>query len=142
MTDSAPSRCLTGCWKSRKRGQTAPLLGARYHHRGIDRRSQGKYGGRHFGSGGPKSLSELLTNACGLSNLFRRAQAEKTLDGGAPVSPFTVGRALGHGGDALVRKVYGHLGTVRHRSAAVEYRMEQHAATLGDRVATLRGATS
>src|SRR5207245_1145609 len=44
----------------------------------------------------------------------------QTLDGGAPVSPFTVGRELGHGGDALVRKVYGHLGTVRHRSAAVE----------------------
>ncbi len=29
----------------------------------------------------------------------------QTLDGGAPVSPFTVGRELGHGGDALVRKV-------------------------------------
>jgi len=66
----------------------------------------------------------------------------QTLDGGAPVSPFTVGRELGHGGDALVRKVYGHLGTVRHRSAAVQYRVEQHAATLGDRVAALHGVAS
>jgi integrase len=61
----------------------------------------------------------------------------QTLDTGAPVSPFTVGRELGHGGDALVRKVYGHLGTVRHRSDVVEYRVEQHAATLGDRIAAL-----
>ncbi len=63
----------------------------------------------------------------------------QTLDHAAPVSPFTVGRELGYGGDALVRKVYGHLGTVRHRSAAVEYRVEQHAASLGDRLAALRG---
>lgn len=61
----------------------------------------------------------------------------QTLDGGAPVSPFTVGRELGHGGDALVRRVYGHLGTVRHRSEAVEYRIEQHAARLGDRLTAL-----
>jgi integrase len=64
----------------------------------------------------------------------------QTLDGGAPVSPFTVGRELGHGGDALVRKVYGHLGTVRHRSTAVEYRVEQHVASLGDRLTALRAA--
>src|SRR3989442_15083041 len=39
----------------------------------------------------------------------------QTLDGGAPVSTYTVGKEMGHGGDALVRRVYGHLGTVRHR---------------------------
>jgi len=33
---------------------------------------------------------------------------------------------LGHGGDSLVKRVYGHLGTVRHRSKAVEYRVQQH----------------
>jgi uncharacterized protein DUF6932 len=70
-------------------------------------------------------------------NFFQRLQ---TLDHDAPVSPFTVGRELGHGGDALVRKVYGHLGTVRHRSAAVEYRVEQHTTTLGERLAALRAA--
>ena len=29
----------------------------------------------------------------------------QTLDAGAPVSPFMMGRELGHGGEALVRKV-------------------------------------
>jgi len=48
------------------------------------------------------------------------------LDNGAPVSVFTVGRELGHGGDSLVKKVYAHLGTVRHRAEAVEYRVSQH----------------
>jgi integrase len=45
----------------------------------------------------------------------------QTLDNGAPVSPFTVARELGHGGDSMVKAVYGHLGTVRHRSGVVEY---------------------
>ena len=30
-------------------------------------------------------------------------------------------------------RIYGHLGEVRHRAEAVEYRVEQHVATLGDR---------
>lgn len=50
----------------------------------------------------------------------------QTLDGDAPVSPYTVGTELGHGGVSLVNRVYGHLGTVRHRSNAVEYRVQQH----------------
>jgi len=41
----------------------------------------------------------------------------QTLDQGAPVSLYTVGKELGHGGDSLVRRVYGHLGEVRHRAA-------------------------
>src|SRR5262249_19604909 len=45
----------------------------------------------------------------------------QTLDRGQPVALFTVARELGHGGDALVRRVYGHLGDVRHRSEKVEY---------------------
>jgi integrase len=48
----------------------------------------------------------------------------QTLDGAAPISPFTVAREMGHGGMALVNRVYGHLGTVRHRSQHVEYRPE------------------
>ncbi len=32
----------------------------------------------------------------------------QTLDGGAPISPFTVAREMGHGGMALVNRVYGH----------------------------------
>ena len=49
----------------------------------------------------------------------------QTLDGGQPVSPFTVAVEMGHGGIAMVKNVYGHLGTIRHRSEFVEYRIEQ-----------------
>ncbi|MBA3496543.1 MAG: hypothetical protein H0T86_05510 [Gemmatimonadales bacterium] len=66
----------------------------------------------------------------------------QTLDAGAPVSLFTVAREMGHGGDSLVRRIYGHLGDVHHRAAAVEYRVEQHAAVLGDRLTALRPADS
>ncbi len=52
----------------------------------------------------------------------------QTKDGDAPVSGYTVGKELGHGGASLVNRVYGHLGTVRHRSDVVEYRVEQHKA--------------
>jgi integrase len=61
----------------------------------------------------------------------------QTLDQGAPVSTYTVAKELGHGGEAMVRRVYGHLGQVRHRSDVVEYRVEQHAAALKDRLAQL-----
>ncbi len=64
----------------------------------------------------------------------------QTLDGGAPVSAFTVARELGHGGEAMVRTVYGHLGQVRHRTDVVEYRVEQHVAKLEARLTALRGA--
>ena len=61
----------------------------------------------------------------------------QTLDHDAPVSVYTVAKELGHGGEALVRSVYGHLGTMRHRSAAVEYRVEQHTKVLGERLERL-----
>jgi hypothetical protein len=37
----------------------------------------------------------------------------------------------------MVRRVYGHLGQVRHRAEVVEYRVEQHVAKLGERLAAL-----
>jgi integrase len=76
------------------------------------------------------------------SKMFRHtycAARLQTLDGGAPVSVFTVSRELGHSSTAMVEKVYSHLGTMRHRSEVVEYRVEQHAATLGDRLTALAG---
>lgn len=48
----------------------------------------------------------------------------QTLDRGRPVADWTVQKELGHGGPALVRRVYGHLGQVRHRGDVVEYRVE------------------
>jgi integrase len=62
----------------------------------------------------------------------------QTIDRGAPVSAYTVGREMGHGGDALVRRVYGHLGTVRHRSDVVEFRVEQHRITLRKHISRLQ----
>ena len=37
----------------------------------------------------------------------------QTVDYGAPESTYTVARKIGHGGEAMVRRVYGHLGQVR-----------------------------
>lgn len=59
------------------------------------------------------------------SKMFRHSYCAarlQTLDRGAPVSIYTVARELGHGGESLVKKVYGHLGDVRHRAEVVEYR--------------------
>lgn len=74
------------------------------------------------------------------SRMFRHTYAAtrlQTLDGGAPVSIYTVSRELGHSSPAMVQRVYAHLGTVRHRSEAVEYRVEQHAGCLGERLTAL-----
>jgi integrase len=74
------------------------------------------------------------------SKMFRHtycAARLQTLDNEAPVSPYTVAKELGHGGEAMVRRVYGHLGEVHHRSEHVEYRVEQFKEKLGDRLAAL-----
>jgi integrase len=74
------------------------------------------------------------------SKIFRHTYCSarlQTLDGGAPVSPFTVSRELGHGSGAMVEEVYSHLGTMRHRTEVVEYRVEQHEEKLRERLALL-----
>jgi integrase len=74
------------------------------------------------------------------TRLFRHtycAARLQTLDRGAPVSQWTVSKEMGHGGGSMVERVYGHLGDIRHRSEVVEYRVEQHADELGDRVRRL-----
>jgi hypothetical protein len=68
---------------------------------------------------------------------FLCAARLQTLDRGAPVSIYTVSRELGHGSEDMVQRVYSHLGTVRHRSEVVEYRVEQHVDQLGDRLRAL-----
>lgn len=76
------------------------------------------------------------------SKMFRHTYISarmQTTDGGVPVSAFTVAREVGHNSTAMTEKVYGHLGTRRHRSPVVEYRIAQHAATLGDRLEALVG---
>jgi hypothetical protein len=61
----------------------------------------------------------------------------QTLDRGAPVSTYTVARELGHESEAMVRRVYAHLGEVRHRSEVVEYRVAQHVEQIGERLKKL-----
>ncbi len=53
------------------------------------------------------------------------------------MSTYTVARELGHESEAMDRKVYAHLGMIRHRSEVVEYRVEQHHERLGDRLQRL-----
>jgi hypothetical protein len=48
-----------------------------------------------------------------------------------------VARELGHESEAMVRKVYVHLGAIRHRREVVEYRVETHHERLGDRLQRL-----
>ncbi|MGH7513303.1 MAG: tyrosine-type recombinase/integrase [Gemmatimonadales bacterium] len=69
------------------------------------------------------------------SKMFRHTYCSArlaTLDYGAPISPDTVSREMGHSSRDLVEQVCGHLGTIRHRAEMVEYRVEQHRAVLGD----------
>jgi integrase len=61
----------------------------------------------------------------------------QALDRGESVSRWTVAKELGHGGDTMVRRVYGHLGAVRHRSEHFEFRVENHREALASRLRLL-----
>jgi hypothetical protein len=65
-----------------------------------------------------------------------------TLDGGAPISLYTVSRELGHTSQSMVLKLYSHLGTIRPRSEVVEYRAQQHKKTLAKRLEALNKGAS
>jgi len=75
------------------------------------------------------------------------AATRQLLDGGEPISTYTVAKWLGHGGTALVERVYSHLGEVRRRSNVPEYRLEQQPTTaviaaLQSRYAVVDGSTN
>jgi integrase len=79
------------------------------------------------------------------TKVFRHAYCTarlQTTDRGQDVGAFTVGRELGHGGVALVHRVNGHLGEIRHRSEVVEYRVEAFEEMLRARLADLRSDTT
>jgi integrase len=86
-------------------------------------------------AGQPKRRGTVRTKALRHSYCAARLQ---TLDGGAPVSIYTVSRELGHTSPAMVQRVYAHLGTIRHRAEVVEYRVEQHADLLAERLTALQ----
>lgn len=72
--------------------------------------------------------------ACAITPTARRGCRR---DRGAPDSTYTVARELGHESEAMVRRVYAHLGEVRHRSDVVEYRAAQHLEQVGERLGRL-----
>jgi hypothetical protein len=49
------------------------------------------------------------------------AQRLQTLDGGHPVSMYTVSREVGHGDEKMVSRVYAKLGKVRVRTEGVSF---------------------
>ena len=75
-------------------------------------------------------LGEIRTKVFRHTYITARLQ---TLDHGAPVSPWTVAREVGHSGTGMIERVYGHLGEVRHRAGMVEYRVRQHRRALRGR---------
>ncbi len=75
--------------------------------------------------------SEIRTKVFRHTYITARLQ---TLDRGAPVSVWTVAREVGHSGAAMIERVYGHLGEVRHRANVVEYGVRQHLRLLRDRL--------
>jgi hypothetical protein len=72
-----------------------------------------------------------------LDRIARRAARLQTLDRGAPVSTYTVAFELGHESEAMVRRVYAHLGEIRHRAEVVEYRVGQHLDQIRERLRRL-----
>ena len=70
-------------------------------------------------------LPEGRVRLHGLRHTFA-SSAIQLLDNGEPISMFTVSRWLGHGGESLTRRIYTHLGEIRHRSEELEYRIENH----------------
>lgn len=77
------------------------------------------------------------------TRLFRHTYTAcrlQTLDGGAPVSVYTVSQELGHSSSRMVERVYAHLGNVRHRSEQVEDRVDEFP-ELEDQLEALRAAS-
>lgn len=114
-------------------------------HRGARGAKRGASGEQMLGNFG-QSLADIAARA-GLEasevhpHMLRHTYASariQTLDRGHPVSPWTVAKEMGHGGRALVDRIYGHLGEIRHRAEHVEYRVEQHADVLGARLVEVR----
>lgn len=114
-----PSRLLFPAWRGGQEGPVADLRGAL---RALER-----FAGLPEGRITTKAFRHTYTSA--------RLQ---TLDRGAPVALRTVAWEMGHADIDLVQRVYGHLGTIRHRAEVVEYRAEQHTEALGDRLGRLR----
>lgn len=111
-----PTQLLFPAWKDGQERSLSDVCGA---FQSIER-----WGGFSEGQITSKALRHTYCSA--------RFQ---TLDRGEPVGLDTVRREMGHSDESLVRHIYGHLGTIRHRAPVVEYRVAQHLEVLGKRPA-------
>jgi integrase len=57
---------------------------------------------------------------------------------GKPLSIWEVCKEVGHSSTQMIEKTYGHLLSVKQRKSVVEYRLEDYAAELGERITELR----
>jgi integrase len=113
-----PSQLLFPRWQG---GQERPVSDLRGAFRAVERWA---------------GLPEGVITSKVLRHTYCSARLQ-TLDRGQPVPLDTIRREMGHSNEDLIRRVYGHLGDTRHRAEAVEYRVEQHAEVLGDRLRRL-----
>lgn len=91
---------------------------------------------REVGAHGKVTLRGRFLRTKAFRHTYTAARLQ-TIDQGAPVSTYTVRRELGHQSDAMINRVYGHLGQVRHRAEVVEFRVEQHQERLKDHLGTV-----
>ena len=76
---------------------------------------------RTLGSAVKRAKIEKLVTPHVFRHTFAAARLQ-TLDNGAPTSPYTVMKELGHSSLKLIERTYGHLQDNRHRSPVLEYR--------------------
>jgi integrase len=119
LVSRPPAQLLFPRWQD---GQERPLRDVRGAFRVVERWA---------------ALPEGQVTSKALRHTYCSARVQ-TLDRGEPVSLDVVRREMGHGDESLVRHIYGHLGTVRHRANAVEYRVDQHHEVLGERLQRLQ----
>ena len=74
---------------------------------------------RQLNGEGTKTYSSLSFTM--LRHTYCTARLQ-TLDHGRPIAKHTVAAEMGHRSEAMIDRVYGHLGRIRYRSDHVEYR--------------------
>lgn len=128
--DRPPSKLL---FPSYRTGREAPLTTVRSILGRVVEHAIEKYGALYIVDEGRTRKAEVADiTVKSLRPTYCSARLQ-TMDNGEPVSIWTVVEEMGHADEKLVRRVYGHLGEIRHRSKHVEFRIEQHKAALKDR---------
>jgi len=78
---------------------------------------------------------KLSTDERALIDRAARLVGQAPISWGRRDAIWTVAKEIGHESTDMIERVYGHLGAVRHRAKAVEYRVQQHRKVLRGRLA-------